>query len=234
MNMDNTAKKIKILPKGPYRVSKEIPLDQAIIVDDGTGASERWDKGRKYDAQTADYHLCRCGHSQNKPYCDGTHVAAGFEGRETASKAPYTEDATVYEGKGDVDLLDNEAFCAVARFCDADPTVWSCAVESDRPGFREKAIEKACNCPSGRLTVARKDGTMIEQELGREISLVEDTAQGCKGPLWVKGGIPIEGADGETYEVRNRVTLCRCGNSRNAPFCDASHLRAAHMKGLDE
>jgi CDGSH-type Zn-finger protein len=30
-------------------------------------------------------------------------------------------------------------------------------------------------------------------------------------------------ADGKAYEVRNRVTLCRCGSSNNKPFCDGSH-----------
>jgi CDGSH-type Zn-finger protein len=39
----------------------------------------------------------------------------------------------------------------------------------------------------------------------------------------VRGGITIESADGVPYEVRNRVTLCRCGRSDNKPFCDASH-----------
>jgi CDGSH-type Zn-finger protein len=32
-----------------------------------------------------------------------------------------------------------------------------------------------------------------------------------------------DGADGFRYEVRNRMTLCRCGASRNKPFCDATH-----------
>jgi CDGSH-type Zn-finger protein len=44
-------------------------------------------------------------------------------------------------------------------------------------------------------------------------------------PLWVRGGIPVVAADGEPYEVRNRVTLCRCGASGNKPFCDASHAQ---------
>ena len=30
-------------------------------------------------------------------------------------------------------------------------------------------------------------------------------------------------AEGKLYEVRNRVTLCRCGKSTNKPFCDSSH-----------
>lgn len=226
-------KKIKILPSGPYEVSKDIPLDQAIIVDDGTGGSERWDKGHAYGPHDEDYHLCRCGHSNNKPYCDGSHVKVGFTGEETASKAPYIEDAKVYEGKG-VDLLDNERLCAVARFCDAEPNVWDAALGSGNHELRDVAVEKACKCPSGRLVAAEKDGTMIEPKLPQEISLVEDVRMKCKGPLWVKGGIPIEGADGEMYETRNRVTLCRCGNSSNLPFCDASHLKAKHMKGLDK
>jgi CDGSH-type Zn-finger protein len=35
--------------------------------------------------------------------------------------------------------------------------------------------------------------------------------------------VQVIGADGFAYEVRNRVTLCRCGASRNKPFCDGSH-----------
>jgi hypothetical protein len=50
------------------------------------------------------------------------------------------------------------------------------------------------------------------------------TAKGLSGPLWVHGGIGVIGADGFAYEVRNRVALCRCGASRNKPFCDGSHV----------
>jgi CDGSH-type Zn-finger protein len=42
----------------------------------------------------------------------------------------------------------------------------------------------------------------------------------------VRGGLAIESADGFVYEVRNRVTLCRCGRSKNKPFCDGSHIEA--------
>ena len=56
------------------------------------------------------------------------------------------------------------------------------------------------------------------------IGLVDDAPEGVAGPIWVRGGIPITGADGTTYEVRNRVTLCRCGASQNKPFCDGSHV----------
>ena len=78
---------------------------------------------------------------------------------------------------------------------------------------------------SGRLLVWDKDGNPIEPELEPSIELVEDPSKGVSGPLWVRGGIPIESADGTTYEIRNRITLCRCGKSENKPFCDGIHLR---------
>jgi CDGSH-type Zn-finger protein len=53
--------------------------------------------------------------------------------------------------------------------------------------------------------------------------LVEDPAQICSGPLWLRGGIAVISSDGYQYEVRNRVTLCRCGASQNKPFCDGTH-----------
>jgi len=47
----------------------------------------------------------------------------------------------------------------------------------------------------------------------------------ARGPIWVKGGVPVESADASVFENRNRVTLCRCGGSKNKPFCDGTHLK---------
>ncbi|MGA8623090.1 MAG: CDGSH iron-sulfur domain-containing protein [Candidatus Sulfotelmatobacter sp.] len=41
--------------------------------------------------------------------------------------------------------------------------------------------------------------------------------------MWVRGGIALVGADGQAYEIRNRMTLCRCGKSENKPFCNGAH-----------
>ena len=37
-------------------------------------------------------------------------------------------------------------------------------------------------------------------------------------------GVQVVAGDGESYEPRERQALCRCGGSRNKPFCDGSHL----------
>lgn len=226
-------KKIKILPGGPYEVTENVPLVQAVIEIDREGTSESWGKGKEYPQQSEPYHLCRCGHSKNKPFCDGTHNEIGFEGTEVARKSGYFENAIRYEGE-ECDILDDESLCASMRFCDRGATAWGAAEQSATPGNKELAIEECACCAAGRLTIVEKDGTVHEPELPQEISPVEDTAASWRGPLWVKGGIQLESADGEIYEERNRRTLCRCGESSNMPFCDTSHLRCPHMKGHDK
>ena len=85
------------------------------------------------------------------------------------------------------------------------------------PEVRLRLLRMVANCPSGRLEASLPDGTPVEPEFSPSIAVIPD------GPLWVRGGIPIEGLDGFVYEVRNRVTLCRCGRSSNMPFCDGTH-----------
>ena len=229
-------KKIRITFMGPYEVDASIPLNQASIVpaENEEGASERWETRKEYpECENGVYKLCRCGHSRTKPHCDGTHNDVSFLGKETAPHDPYAGKSKCYSGEG-IDLFDTEGLCAVMRFCDRAPTAWRAARDSHDAGKRDLAVDAACKCASGRLRAFEKDGTPIEPELSQEISVVEDLDQGCRGPLWVKGGIAIEGSDGKAYAVRNRVTLCRCGESKNIPFCDASHLKCSHMKGFDD
>jgi hypothetical protein len=86
-------------------------------------------------------------------------------------------------------------------------------------------MNNASDCPSGRLLVVDYEtGQAIEPKLEKSIGVINDPgAKVDTAPLWVRGGIPIIGSDGRIYEVRNRVTLCRCGKSTNKPFCDSSH-----------
>jgi CDGSH-type Zn-finger protein len=226
---------IKVTYAGPYIVSGGVPLNQAFIKPDENGDSKEWRGGKAYDTGSgASYALCRCGHSKHKPFCDGSHVAAGWDRHETASRTPYLDAAKAYKGEL-VSLLDREELCVSARFCDRGLNAWNYAMKADgeHPDYEEAAVYEACNCPSGRLTVS-KDGELIEPALEKGISLVEDEAKGVRGPLAVKGGITLVSEDGTEYELRNRYTLCRCGMSRNLPFCDASHFVSVEMQGLDD
>ncbi len=214
--------KITIKDHGPYLVTGAVPLELQTIEPDADGGSWTWQAGRTFEAG-ATYALCRCGESKKKPYCDGTHTKIGFDGAETASREPFAKQAVVTAG-ATLDLEDADALCAVARFCDNRGKIWNLMSETDDPATREIVEHEATHCVSGRLVVRdRATGIAIEPNLPKSIGVVEDPGMHCAGPLWVRGGIPVESHDGFAYETRNRVALCRCGRSENKPFCDGSH-----------
>jgi CDGSH-type Zn-finger protein len=222
MGMGKGEGKIKVSENGPYIVTGDIPLFDLVIGLDEDGSSHEWQRGKEYPKQES-YALCQCGKSKNKPFCDGSHLKSKFKGKETASHEPFEKMANELDGPK-LRLMDATELCAFARFCDRGDGVWSYTRASGDPEARKEAIDEACKCPSGRLVaVDPKTKKPYEEEYEKSIGVVEDPQMGCNGPLWVRGGIPIEGADGKPYEVRNRVTLCRCGKSTNKPFCDGSH-----------
>lgn len=213
---------IVIVENGPYLVSGAPPLATQTIGADAEGGSEVWVEGDAIPAPEK-YSLCRCGQSKRKPFCDGTHVKIGFDGAETASREPYLNQANVVDGPA-LALMDAEALCAFGRFCDTHGKVWNQAARTDDPAVRAQFVKQVGNCPAGRLVVWDKAaGAPLEPHLTVSIGLVEDPEEKCAGPLWLRGGIKVISSDGFAYEVRNRVTLCRCGASKNKPFCDGSH-----------
>jgi CDGSH-type Zn-finger protein len=222
--------RVTVTPDGPYLVTGTLPLAKEIIGTDRNGIPVKWIKGKRYPDREK-YALCRCGKSATKPYCDGTHDEIGFDGTETAGKETYQDQADTLTGP-DLILTDAEALCAIARFCDKDGGVWDLTDDSDDPKSKKTAIQEACDCPAGRLVAWNiKTEEPIEPRFEPSISLIEDPEQKASGPIWVKGGVPVVSADGTQYEVRNRVTLCRCGESDNKPFCDGSHLSSGFNDG---
>ena len=217
--------KITVTVNGPYLVQGAVPLGHQHIVTNAEGESMQWRTGEAVVPSTpASYALCRCGQSGTKPFCDGEHQRGGFDGSETASRESYLSRAERIEGPTIV-LEDDRALCAFARFCDPKGQVWKLVHQSDHPDAARLVEQQAGDCPGGRLVAKqRASGHLLEPRLEASIGLVQDTAKGLSGPLWVRGGIGVISADGFAYEVRNRVALCRCGVSSNKPFCDGSHV----------
>jgi CDGSH-type Zn-finger protein len=223
--------KVTITENGPYAVSGGVPLRKEIIGANSAGDSIEWVDGEAIPTG-ANYALCRCGQSAKKPFCDGSHARVGFDGTETASRQPYLKQAQELDGPAEA-LTDAESLCAFARFCDREGTVWRNVAEVRSGAALNAFNHQVGQCPSGRLVAwdvaARK---AVEPELPASIALVEDPQQGVSGPLWVRGGIEIVAADGTAYETRNRVTLCRCGQSSNKPFCNGAHASVGFKDGL--
>src|SRR5580658_3379558 len=222
MSKSKGSPKVVVSKDGPYLVSGGVPLAKQTIVADREGGSQEWKESDHFPSQDS-YALCRCGHSKTKPFCDGTHQKVGFVGTESASREPYRAQAQLLEGPA-MSLTDAEALCAFARFCDPNGQVWNQVAQTDDTRVRAEFVRQVNNCPSGRLVAwERSTGKPVEHALPISIGIIEDPPERVSGPLWLRGGIPVTAADGFAYEVRNRVTLCRCGASKNKPFCDGSH-----------
>ena len=228
---ESQGKRIVVSKDGPYLVYGDIPVKIQVITPNEEGFSWDWKEGQSFPVKS-NYRLCRCGNSRNMPFCDDSHLRVHFDGKETASRASYREQAQDFDGPT-LTLSDAQSFCAFARFCDPGGKIWSLVRASNDPKARDLAIREAMYCPSGRLVLHdKKTGKEIEPDLPSSVGVVEDPALGCSGPLWVSGGISVESQDGATYEKRNRVTLCRCGASGNKPFCDGSHASIEFQDGL--
>ena len=114
---------------------------------------------------------------------------------------------------------DRPSLCMSAGYCGSRlKNIWQMMEETDESTVRAQIAAMVERCPSGAITYTLDDaGDPIEPSLAREIGVVPG------GPLWVTGGIPIQRADGQPLETRNRVTLCRCGESKRKPLCDGTH-----------
>ncbi len=221
---DDARPRIVIREAGPYSVSGGPKMTRRAQAESVHGEPLDWDL---VGDENADYErkdkfaLCRCGQSANKPYCDGTHAKIDFDGRLTADRAPSSERVKTVVGDGVV-MTEGAMPCAGAGFCGTRyANVWAMMESTSDPEVRERVKRMLANCPSGRLAFSLEEGgEPVELEYEPLIATIQN------GPLWVRGGIEIEASDGFVYETMNRITLCRCGHSKNAPFCDGGHKDA--------
>ena len=217
---DSTAeRRIDVTEDGPYRVYGSLSLRPVTIVETEEGEPIDVEEGAPLSTGRW-YALCRCGNSRTKPFCDDSHLRVGFDGAETADRAPRADRARVIRGRG-IAFTDDRPLCTHAGFCANRRTdVWEMVGDSDDPEVRAAMERMIGLCPSGRLALeppadAGEPGVLLERD----------------GPIWVRGAVQLRAADGTAYEVRGRMALCRCGASRNKPFCDDSHKEVGFRDG---
>ena len=215
--MSDHGYRIRICQDGPYEVVGSPPLVRTAQIETEFGEPIGWEEPTPIDAPE-EFDLCRCGRSSRKPFCDASHETTSFDGTEVADRRPRTERVRVLKGDGVV-LSDDISLCTHAGHCaDRFTDVWELIRRTSDPEVRARLQHMVDLCPSGRIAhAATTDAEPDEPEFEPSIAVIRD------GPLWVRGSIPVESSDGTPYEVRNRVTLCRCGRSSNKPFCDGTH-----------
>ncbi|HTG48091.1 MAG TPA: CDGSH iron-sulfur domain-containing protein [Actinomycetota bacterium] len=209
--------RIEIEPGGPYRVHG-VGLSRTAQVETEFGEPVDWEPESPVPVDADPYEVCRCGRTSTQPLCDRRGCEAGFDGTEVADRGSRADRAYPYRGSG-FEMSDDITLCSQAGYCgDRFTTVWDMLEDSGDPEVRARIRRMVMLCPSGRLAY-RADGAEgpDEHAHGPGVSAIRG------GPLWVRGGVEVLGADGHAYEVRHRMTLCRCGGSSNKPFCDGSH-----------
>jgi len=171
--------------------------------------------------------LCRCGGSANKPFCDGTHAKNCFSGERLTDGSNDRRDN--YVGRG-ITIHDNRAICAHAGLCtDSLASVWRMNEEPwvDPDGASVGAIiEVVRACPSGALSYSI-DGEEIQRPASEPAIRVSKD-----GPYHVTGGIELLGCQWGEGAPRDHYALCRCGASKNKPFCDGSHWNIDFKDGV--
>jgi len=170
--------------------------------------------------------LCRCGGSGNKPFCDGTHAKIGFsseklEGRVTDQRDNYTG--------ADITVHDNRGICAHAGRCtDGQPAAFKLGEEPwvDPDGASATEISKVINtCPSGALSYTVSGAEHRDREGDPGVFIAPN------GPYVVSGGPELLNTERGEGASTEHFTLCRCGGSKNKPFCDGTHW---HKKFVDD
>lgn len=141
--------KITVSKNGPYIVTGGVPLKTEEICNDDEGYCRTWKETKSYPPHQQ-YALCRCGHSKNKPFCDGTQAQIHFDGIEAGDREPYLDGAGIIRGPA-LTLADNEHLCSHARFCMRAGGIWNLVEQSDNAEARDTAIEESGNCLLGIL-----------------------------------------------------------------------------------
>ena len=167
--------------------------------------------------------LCRCGASKTRPFCDGTHAKVGFVDENDGGSE--RDDRKTYVGEH-ITIHDNRGICSHAAHC--TNRLSKCFDHSDGWSvYPDKAsvdevIEIVEACPSGALSysIDGKETRDFDREQGIHIEK--------HGPYQVRGGVEFEDAPWFDEVSREHYALCRCGHSKNKPFCDGQHWHAKY------
>ena len=207
--MNNEKPKSACLPNGPYYLLNDLTPQTIPNLQDAKGNP---------CATVTGVALCRCGGSGIKPFCDGTHGKIGFtDERQSDGKLDKRHN---YAGQS-ITIHDNRSVCSHAGYCtDGLKSVFRQGeepwIDPDGATARE-IIDTIRRCPSGALSYTIDDIECPDQDRPPRVTVTKD------GPYAVTGGIELveqslgEGASAEHY------ALCRCGGSKNKPFCDGTH-----------
>jgi glutamate synthase domain-containing protein 2/uncharacterized Fe-S cluster protein YjdI len=171
--------------------------------------------GREVDVE-GPLAICRCGGSSNMPFCDGSHGSNGFEDEKKPQRIDRKRSS--YIGRG-ITIHDDRGICSHAGFCTNElPSVFRMReepwIDPDAEDV-EKIISTIRKCPSGALSYT------VDETLYDNFSEQPNIQAIAEGPYYVSGSISFDKE--EELASKEHYALCRCGHSKNKPFCNGEH-----------
>jgi len=174
--------------------------------------------------------LCRCGASANKPFCDGSHTRIGFESAPDHSRLRNAPMDYAGQVNGvDVTVSYTPVLCTHAAQCQARAV--AVFNPNQKPwiqpenGTLDAIMDVIAACPSGALRVSVGDQPAQHMTTGEVGIAVEQD-----GPYHVTN-VALDSEFNGAGASRAKYSLCRCGLSKNKPFCDGSHHDAKWTDG---
>ncbi len=152
---------IEVSKDGPYRITGGIPLK------DGQGNDETRNAG----ASREHYSLCRCGHSQNKPFCSGMHWYVNFHDPEVAED----HEPTLFEWAGGLPALNRMTHLFYDKYVPQDPLLQSlfAHMSPDHPARVAAWLGEVFGGPKSYSGNYGGYSRMLSQHIGKEITEVK-------------------------------------------------------------
>jgi len=164
--------------------------------------------------------VCRCGESEHKPFCDGTHGKVGFVGEKEDGRARNRLKDFIGT---DIAIHFNLGICSHSAKCimglpevfDVKRKPW---IDPDAADVDE-IMKVVATCPSGALSYTIDGQRYTDFPRPPLIKLTKN------GPIEVEGGLLLKDDANSVDELESveHYSLCRCGKSKNKPFCDGTH-----------
>ena len=206
--MRESLPRIACLKDGPYLLKNDETSPVALKIQHHEGETE---------TPVSGVALCRCGSSRNKPYCDGSHKRNGFSDEKLADGSQDRRSS--YPGNR-ITIHDNRGICAHAGVCTENLKAvfrmgeepW---IDPDAASV-ESIVDVVRRCPSGALGYSIDEAEFLPPHGEPRITVIKD------GPYMLSCVVLADQSLGDGV-TSSRYTLCRCGASKNKPFCDGSH-----------
>lgn len=163
-----------------------------------------------------DVYLCRCGQTSSAPFCDGSHRTVGFDG---SPEGREPKPIRVWEGRT-VRTRFNPNTCMHAFYCKPLNDLRERELAGDDAAATE-IMRVVGTCPSGALTWERKHPELEvpgSPEAEADVVIMEGGEVRLTCDFEINAPLP-------EHMHPERATLCRCGLSRNKPWCDGRHVK---------